>query len=161
MTEHADSTNLHILAAVNEMNELLRRQGGGPPFLPLALSASNESKRLIVLRDQPLEGYTRVVVPRDGYGAEIDALAQNAPVLLLPGRAARIGGYVTSNADPASPVTLLLCNAEKAIDANNVPRIFVSSNKPWDMKFGDILWTGAIVAITAFATRPNVAVAEI
>lgn len=155
-----NTTELHILAAINEMNEHIRNLANRDTFPQLALGASNELKRLELLQDQPIPGHKRIVVPRDGYGT-LNQLAQNTPVLLLPARAARLGGRITTNADPASPVSLLLVPQEQSNDAAARPRILISSQQGWDLKFGDVLWTGAVVALDTFATTPNVAVAEI
>lgn len=158
MTEFGTPPDItHLLSAVHAQGLLLERILDCLSTDNMGITASDNQKQSLILPNDPVPGAQRLHVGRPGFGT-IQTLVANVPILLLPERATRIGGLVTTSA----AVSLVLCSLENFNSTNNtlqVPRIFLQPNMSWDMKLGDVLWTGNIVAVSG--GTPNVYAAEV
>lgn len=109
----------------------------------------------------PLPGSCRLIVRRPGAGGTY-ALAANVPNQVLEANENRLGGRITG--DPVNPITLYLSNDLLSPGTANpltvaAAQIRLPAAGAWDLKLGDVLWCGHIIAL-ATATS-SICVAEV
>lgn len=109
----------------------------------------------------PTPGATRLIVRRPGAGGTYP-LAANAPTPILEANENRLGGRITG--DPAVAVTLYLSTDLLTPGTANPLAVAAATIRlpiggAWDLKLGDVLWCGHVIALaTAIA---SVCVAEV
>lgn len=109
----------------------------------------------------PLPGTRRLIVRRPGAGGQY-ALQVNTPLLILEANENRLGGRITG--DPVNAITLFLSTDLLSPGSGNplnvaAAQIRLPAADAWDLKLGDVLWCGHVIALATVAS--TVCVAEV
>jgi hypothetical protein len=156
-------------AANGDMGELARELAETNRLLRgLLTQEQNEIQELCVtdreppeqrMENFPLPGACRLIVRRPGAGGTF-AVPINTPTSILAANENRLGGRITG--DPANPVTLYLSSdllqPGSGTPLNNAAaQIRLPAGGAWDLKLGDVLWCGNVIAVAAVASTVSVA----
>jgi hypothetical protein len=151
-----DPPSLHMLAQLRELVKLGRQMmmREEVTLSQMALTSGNRQSRW--MRDWPVQGGKRLIVPRTGYGQT--TVLTTAATRLLPSHEARLGLTIVNIG--ANAVTLWLCELGE-VSATARPQIWLGSGGgSWDGRLGVIPWCGEVCAVAA-AGGTTVTIAEV
>jgi hypothetical protein len=102
----------------------------------------------------PTRGVTRLIVRRTGNGGLYTLVAAGQAQLLQPNEN-RLGGRIVNTG--ANPAVLflaadLLQPGSAAPLGEGAAQIGLSAGQAWDLKLGDLLWCGTVIAVSTLGT---------
>ena len=125
------------------------------PHQIAALDGSQRQSRK--MQDFPIQGVSRYIVPKSGYGQAV-ALTAATNTVLLPINEARLGLQIVNSGTAA--VTLYL-GALGEIGVRALPQLWIGAGGgSWDGMLSETIWCGNICAV-AGAGGSTVTIAEI
>lgn len=154
--------DLHGLAGeLAETNQLLRDLLRQQQSEVTELCVSDREPPEQRMENFPLPGSCRLIVRRPGAGGSY-ALQANVPNPILEANENRLGGRITG--DPANVITLFLSNDLLTPASANpltvaAAQIRLPVGGAWDLKLGDVLWCGHVIALATIAS--TICVAEV
>ena len=140
------------VSAVKDIRLLLRQMVKSQATDLQRIAVTNEGRRGVILENWP--PYTsdqRVLVPNGSNGGTY-TLTANAPLSIVQSEDARLGGLITAIGPTA--ITLYLGSLGD-YQANQQRGIVYLGNvgSSWNLRLGEILWAGDIVAVSTGASQ--------
>lgn len=143
-----------ILAALVETNGLLRALLSQDSSAISELCVSDREPAESLMANFPTRGVQRMIVRRTGAGGLVTLGAAGQAQLLQPNENRLGGRIVNTGANPA----ILFLAADLLNPGTGAPlgegaaQIGLAAGQPWDLKLGDLLWCGSVIAVSTLGT---------
>jgi hypothetical protein len=136
-----------VAAAIAETNALLRALLSQERSDIAELCVSDREPPETRMDNFPTPGVTRLIVRRTGNGGIFTLAAAGQAQLLAPNEN-RLGGRIVNNG--ANPAVIFL--AADLLQSGAATQIALPAGAAWDMKLGDLLWCGSVIAVSQLGT---------